>query len=305
LEEQAVTARAGWDVAIIGGGPAGLNAALVLGRCLRRVLVIDAGKPRNAAAPALHGFLSRDGITPGELLRIGRQQLRAYETVKFREGTASAIRLVGRRFEVRVAGVRHSSRKILFATGVVDRLPEVPGAAELYGRGVYHCPYCDGYEISSGPVAVYGEHTKGMGLVRTLLCWTRDIVLCTNGPARLPKEERNFLDRHGVVLREDKLERLAGRSKLEMVVFAGGEEMPRAGLFFNTGQYQHSELPAKLGCREAKGAVVTDKDGQTTVRGAYLAGDASKDVQLAIVAAAEGAKAAFAINKALTSEDFG
>src|SRR5215211_6471505 len=123
-----------YDVIIVGAGPAGLSAALVLGRCRRRVLVVDAGRPRNAASPAIHGFLSRDGAAPTELLRVGREQLRAYEGVEVREGTASGVHRSGGHFEVRVAAARHSSRALLFATGVVDRLPEVEGAEDLYGR---------------------------------------------------------------------------------------------------------------------------------------------------------------------------
>ena len=237
-------------------------------------------------------------------MRVGREHLRAYEGVEVREGTASGVRRSGRHFEVRVAGTRHSSRTLLFATGVVDHLPEVDGAKTLYGRGVYHCPYCDGWEVRDEPVAVYGQGSKGLNLVRTLLGWTRDLVLCTDGPARMPKEEKEFLDRHGVAVRKERIERLEGDGRLERVVFAGGEALPRAALFFSTGQFQRSKLPADLGCREAKGAVVTDEDGQTSDPGAYLAGDASKDVQLAIVAAAEGARTAFAINKALTAADF-
>ncbi len=299
--------KVAWDVIVIGAGPAGLSAALVLGRCRRRVLLIDAGRPRNAASPALHGFLTRDGIPPAELLRAGREQLSPYDSVELREGTASRVRRTGRDFEVRLAdGARLGSRKMLFATGVVDRLPLVEGAKAFYGRGVFHCPYCDGWEARDRPVAVYGKGTKGLGMSQTLLAWTRDLVLCTDGPARLPREERERLESHGVVVRKEKLARLEGDGRLERLVFADGETLPRAALFFNTGQYQRSGLPARLGCRvTADEAVVTDEHGETTVPGAYLAGDASKDVQLAIVAAAEGARVAFAINKALIGEDFG
>jgi thioredoxin reductase len=244
-----VASRTTWDVIVVGAGPAGLSAALVLGRCRRRVLVLDSGRPRNAASPALHGFLSRDGVTPAELLRFGRAQLRPYDTVALREGEATGARVVRGHFVVRLAGGSVASRKLLFATGVVDSLPEVEGAARLYGRGVFHCPYCDAWEVRDRPVAVYGKGTKGLGLCRTLLAWTSDLVLCTDGPARLPKADQEFLARHGVAVRKEPVEGLEGDDRLRGVALAGGEVLPAAALFFNTEQYQRSGLPEELGCR--------------------------------------------------------
>ena len=222
----------------------------MLGRCRRRVLIIDAGKPRNAASRALHGFLSRDGTPPADLLRAGREQLRPYASVELRSGTAFAARVAGGRFEVRlVGGGSAASRRLVFATGVVDQLPAVEGAEALYGRGVVHCPYCDGWEVRDQPVAVYGKGAKGLGLAGTLLAWTADVVLCTDGPARLPRQERLRLERHGVVVRKERLERLEGDGRLERLVFAGGETLPRAALFFNTQQGQRSRLPARSAAR--------------------------------------------------------
>src|SRR4051794_28674746 len=154
-----------YDVIIVGGGPAGLNAALILGRCRRRVLLIDSGKPRNAVSRGVHGFLTRDGALPSEIRRIARDELAAYPKVEIRDGEIVAARCHGDWFEVtECAGERFSGRKLLLATGLLDDLPDIPGFAELYGNGVYNCPYCDGWEHRDKPIAVYGPGERSVGL---------------------------------------------------------------------------------------------------------------------------------------------
>ena len=296
--------RSLYDAIIVGGGPAGLSAALILGRCRRRVLLCDAGQPRNAASRALHGFLTRDGISPRELLRIGRKQLVKYGT-EIVDAEVTAARRTKLGYEVRLAGGRRiSARALLVATGVVDRLPAVEGSEALYGKCIFHCPYCDGWEVSDEALAVYGSGRSGMGLSLSLKTWTRDVTLVTNGSARLNTLERGRLARHGVSVVEKKIARFERRGKGLEVVFADGQRLRRAALFFATGQGHSSDLPRRLGCRFTRnGAVKTNRLEETGVPGLYVAGDASRDVQLAIVAAAEGAKAAFAINHGLQERD--
>ena len=294
------TRKSVYDAVIVGGGPAGLSAALILGRCRRRVLLCDTGRPRNAASRALHGFLTRDGIAPRELRRIGRRQLAKYGTeildVEVKEARRTALG-----YEVRLAGGRRlSTRTLLVATGVVDRLPEVEGIPALYGKSVFHCPYCDGWEVAERPLAVYGRGRPGMGLSLSLRTWTRDVALLSNGSARLSRLERRRLARHGVSVVEKKISRCERRGRGLEVVFADGDRLPRGALFFSTGQDHACDLPRRLGCRFlGNGSVRTNRLEETGVPGLYVAGDASRDVQLAIVAAAEGAKAAFAINRRL------
>jgi thioredoxin reductase len=293
------------DVVVVGAGPAGLSAALILGRCLRRVVVIDAGRPRNAASRAMHGFLTRDGIPPHDLLRIGREQLASYETVRLERGEVVEARCRGTSFDVRLGDGRcYESRKLLLATGVVDEIPPLEGIAALYGRSVFHCPYCDGWEFRQQPVAVYGRGRSGLGLALELKGWTSDLVLCTDAPARLSSRQRQLLSDHEIGLRESRIARLEGTDgQLSHVVFAGGERMARRALFFSAGQAQGSRLAAMLGCQfTRKGAVQTGDYEATSIPGLFVAGDASRLVQLAIVAAAEGAKAGFAINQALLRE---
>ena len=295
-----------FDVIIVGAGPAGLSAALILGRCRRRVLVCDTGQHRNAASPRLNGFLTRDGIEQAELLRIAREQLHAYDNITFWDGEVTDANRAGNGFEAIVNNfVRLSARKLLLATGVIDQVPKIEGIESLYGRSVFHCPYCDGWEVRDQPLAIYGKGEHGKGLALEMTTWSKDLLLCTDGPSELSVEEVDHLTRQGISVNEQEIERLEGTSgMLDRIVFADGETLARTALFFSTGQSQRSDLPAKLGCEFTdKGDVKTGEYETTNVPGLYVAGDATRRVQLAIVAAAEGAEAAFAINTALLKED--
>ena len=293
-----------YDAIIVGGGPAGLSAALILGRCRRRVLLCDAGRPRNAASRALHGFLTRDGVPPMEILAIGRRQLSRYG-VELVSGEVKDARRTREGFQVVLAGGRRLfARKLLIATGVVDRLPAVDGVHALYGERIFHCPYCDGWEASDQPLAVYGRGRSGMGLSLSLQTWSREVALVTDGPARLGHRERRRLARRRIEIVERKIARFERRKKGLDVVFADGDRLARGALFFSTGQDPASDLARRMGCRFTRnGAVKTNRLEGTGVPGLYVAGDASRDVQLAIVAAAEGAKAAFAMNVAMQKEE--
>jgi thioredoxin reductase len=301
------TSRVHFDVIIVGAGPAGLTAALILGRCRRQVLVCDAAHPRNAASPAMHGYLTRDGIAPDEFLQTARTQLRPYSTVSFIEDEATDVASFEGGFTVRLLHkAQYTCRKLLLATGVVDSLPPIPGIEQFYGRSVHHCPYCDGWEKRDQPLAVYGQGDKGCDLALMLTLWSEDLVLCTDGPAGLSDEQRARLAHHNIPVREEPIARLEGTpdGMLERLVFASEETLTRHALFFNTGQTQRSSLFSKLGCDfTGKGGVRSRDTEETNVPGLYVAGDASRDVQFVIVAAAEGAQAAVAINKALLRED--
>jgi len=295
-----------YDVIVIGAGPAGLSAALMLGRCRRRVLVCDTGKPRNAASRAMHGFLSRDGIAPADFLKIAREQMQRYDTVELRDVEVTAAECRESRFHVTLAdGSVQQSRKLLIATGVVDNLPEIPGFRELFGTAVFHCPYCDGWEVRDRPLAIYGRAERGLGLSLELLGWSRDLVLCTDGPSEISAEGLARLEHHGIPVREDRLVRLEGVEQENVrMVFASGAPLDRCAVFFTTGQTQHSDLVTRLGCvMTDKGTVWTGKYEAAHLPGLYVAGDASRAVQWVVVAAAEGAEAAFAINTDLLKED--
>ncbi len=294
------------DCLIVGGGPAGLSAALLLGRCRRRVLVLDSGQPRNRHAHRLHGFLTRDGTPPLELLALARAELAAYPGVTHRTATVTTAWCEDGGFTVECAdGARWRTRTLLIATGLTDTLPPLDGAAELYGRGVLHCPYCDGWEIRDRPVAVYDSGAHGAELALELTGWTRDVVLCTGGGAPPPAAPAARHAPHGIAVRPEPVRRLEGHDGwLQQIVFTAGPPLARDALFFDSRPRQHSRLLADLGFDfTPRGDVDTGTRQRTALPGLYVAGDACRSVRLAIVAAAEGVEAAFDINAALLKAD--
>jgi thioredoxin reductase len=294
------------DVAIVGGGPAGLSAALILGRCCRRVIVFDAGRPRNSVSPELHGFLTRDCEHPGDLRRLGRAQLARYETVTLRDVVVEDAVPEDRHFLVRTAdGASIRARKLLLASGVKDEVPAIDGFEPTYGVSAFHCPYCDGWERRGQAIAILGKGTKGYALALELLGWSHDIVLCTNGPHELESEEAACLERNGIAVDERSIVRFEStEGMLREIRFAEGPALPRQALFFSTPTNQSCGIASALGCEfNERGSVRTGAYEKTNVPGLYVAGDASHHVELAIVAAAEGAMAAFAINAELLEED--
>lgn len=278
----------------------------MLGRCLRRVLLLDAGEPRNAQAREMHGFLTRDGIPPPAFLGLARDDVARYPSIERRAATARDARMVPGGFEVTLeGGVTVGGRKLLLATGVVDELPPIEGLDRLYGTSVHHCPYCDAWEWRDQPLAVLGRGESASALAIALTWWSPDVVLCTNGPALIGTEHRERLDGAGVEIREDHVLRLDGRDGwLERLVFGESPPLPRRAVFVASGQRQRSDLAARLGCRfNERGAVDTGSCEATNVPGLYVAGDASKEAQFVIVAAAEGTEAGMAIHKALLAEE--
>jgi thioredoxin reductase len=293
-----------FDVIVVGGGPAGLSAALMLGRCRRRVLLCDEGKPRNMHSQALHGYLTRDGIDPCELNALGRNELRQYG-VECRAVQVTSADRDGGMFRVRLAnGGDERSRFLLIATGVVDELPDVAGLSDCYGRSVFHCPYCDGWEQSERRIAVLGQGKAGVQLALSLKTWSASIVLLTNG-SRLPAVGRERLSRNDVDIVTDRLTRVIHDSgRISTVEFATREPLSLDAIFFTTGQHPRCNLAEALGCAlNRRGSVETGTLSQTNVPGVFVAGDASRDAQFVVVAAAEGMKAALAINQALQQEE--
>lgn len=297
-----------WDVVIAGAGPAGLSAALVLGRACRKVLLCDTGTPRSWASKKMHGFLTRDGIAPKEFLRLAQTELSRYPSVVFQaaEVTAASRRSDGR-FNVSIGKRRRVvSRKLLIATGVFDHLPKINEIEDFFGISVFQCPYCDGWEVRKAPIAVYGKRRRGFEMARALTAWTRDVVLCTDGAGALSRAERAQLRRNGVQILEDRIERLEGkRGRLKEIIFRNGRKLKRSALFFDTPSSGQSKLAESLGCQFSRhGGIKCGQYEATSVPGVFVAGNIIRDVQLVIVAAAEGTRAAFGINRALTREDF-
>ena len=301
-----------YDVLIIGAGSAGLSAALTLGRCLRRVLVADGGPPRNEASPGVHGFLTRDGIRPAELLRLGHAQLRPYETVEVQCLQIDEVVREGKGFRATGHGTANdapitvTARRVLLATGVSDILPPLPGFRELWGRGVLHCPYCHGWEVRGQPLAVYGQGRAVTGLALLMSRWSSDLVVVTDGPGHLTPNARRRLRRQKISVREEPVVRLIGSPthELRSIEFADGSLLERAALFLHAPQHQRSPLAARLAARfTSTGAVWVDKSGQTSIDGIYAAGDTTPGTQQALLAAAAGNQAAISLNENLTREE--
>ena len=295
------------DVIIVGGGPAGLSAALILGRCRRRAVVFDSGQPRNAASHALHGYLTRDGIAPSEFLKIGRDQLAPYDTIEFRHARVAHVEREDHRFTAILdSGERVSARTLLLASGVVDELPQIEGFRQFYGVSAHTCPFCDGWEHRDRPLAVVGCDKDAADLALELLLWSKDVVLCTNGEPRCGAAVLDPVQQNGVRIIHKQVAALEGTgNKLEHIRFCDGSKIPCSALFFSPGQHQRSHLAEMLGCEfcEADGCVQCGENAATSVPGVYAAGNASRGVQLVIAAAAEGMQAAFAINSALLEAD--
>jgi thioredoxin reductase len=295
------------DVVIVGAGPAGLSAALVLGRACRRVVIFDKGTPRNANSKAIYAFLTRDGTHPESFRRIARQELRPYRNVQFRRSEVTrAVRRSDGTFDVWAGAQRLRCRKLLIATGVVDELPNIPGVETFFGSSVFQCPYCDGWELRGQRVAVYGRNQRGFEMARSLTAWTRHVALCTHGPTVLSAMDRRMLNANEIPILEQKIARLCGRGgKLDRIEFTDGHSLACAALFFDTRCRAQSGLAESLGCQfNRRGGIRCGEYEATSVPGVFVAGNIIKDVQLAVVAAAEGARAAFGINRSLTREDF-
>ncbi|MBL9148135.1 MAG: NAD(P)/FAD-dependent oxidoreductase [Phycisphaerae bacterium] len=292
-----------FDVIILGGGPAGLSAAVVLARCRRQVLVLDAGKPRNHAARGIHNYLTRDGIPPARFRAAARAEAVRYGANVI-AAKASDAKLVRDGFRVRVERRWLHATLLLVATGVVDLMPDIPGAQELYGQCLHHCPYCDAWEYRDKPLAVIGNDKRGFGLASSLLTWTNQVTVVTNGGdcrASIRRDARRL----GIGIRTERIAECVtttrgSRRRLRSIAFESGPPLRASGIFFNTGQLQRCTFPRSLGCRIGEdGGVLHDRRQRTGVPGLYLAGDAAKEVQFAIVAAAEGATAAVAMNAEL------
>jgi thioredoxin reductase len=292
-----------FDVIVVGGGPAGLSAALMLGRCRRRVLLCDLRQPRNRHSHALHGYLTRDGVAPADFNDLGRAELAQYSVETRVEGVTSA-QWIDDVFRVGVGPREEQARFLLLATGVIDDLPAIHGFDDCYGRSVFHCPYCDGWEWRDRRLAAFGPGKACAGLALGLKTWSADIVMCTNG-GRIDRATRERLERNGIAIRTEAIARLEHTDgALQVLTFARGDSRPCDALFFATGQRPQSALATSLGCAFTKhGTVNTGRHCETNVQRVFVAGDASRDAQFVVVAAAEGVKAAVAINKALQREE--
>jgi thioredoxin reductase len=291
------------DVVIAGGGPAGLAAALTLGRARKRVLLCDAGPPRNAAATHVHNFVTRDGTPPAEFRRIARQQLEAYAGVEVRDTRITGVRGERGGFDVQLTTGRVDARRVLLCTGMIDELPAVDGFRTLWGKSIFICPYCHAWEMQDQRFGYLAASADALDFPLLLRSWTSDVVALTGGELAVPAEARARLAAAGVGLEERRIARFrANGDRLECIEFTEGEPLARDVLFAHPPQRQ-VDLVRSLGVAlDAKGYVQVDDQRETSRSGIYAGGDLVTPVQSAVLAAASGSLAAARLNHALTAE---
>jgi thioredoxin reductase len=294
-----------YDVVIVGGGAAGLSAALVLSRAGREVLVIDSEAPRNGPAAHMHGFLSREGASPDDLLAAGRDEVRGYGGEILRGSVTDVSPGETARFRVLLAdGRRVAARRLLLATGLRDELPEVPGLRDRWARDVLHCPYCHGHEVRDRPLGVIGGSVNAVGYAQIVRQWSHDVVLFTRG-VKLTTVQRSELTARAVGIVDGPVARvLVEEDRLCGVEMADGLRVPREAVFVPPRFVPNNDLLVALGCEaDGDGWPVRDASGRTSVRGVWVAGNVANPRAQVITAAGEGSAAAIALNADLVEED--
>ncbi|MBE9914826.1 NAD(P)/FAD-dependent oxidoreductase [Paenibacillus donghaensis] len=297
-----------YDCAIVGGGPAGLNAALILGRTRRSVALFDDNRPRNGVTHASHGFITRDGVKPAEFRRIAYEEVLGYPSVRHWQEEATDIRKRDEGFEIlTVSGRRVQARKLILATGLKELFPEIEGLHDFYGKSLFNCPYCDGWEMRDRPLAVISEEPGVMHMAKLLYNWSKDLAVCTNGRSVLTEDEKNILERRGIQIIETPIAAFEGRNGLlEQVQFTDGSSIKRSGGFITPKWLPKADFREQLGYNVTQfGGIATDEMGRSSVAGLYAAGDAAYVRPSQVVyAAAAGSKVAMTVNLDLTEEDF-
>lgn len=296
-----------FEVIIIGGSYSGLSAAMALGRSLRKVLVIDAGKPCNRQTPHSHNFLTQDGSTPGEISRIGREQVAKYDTITFLDGFAVEGKKSHSGFEIKTEkGELYEGKKLIFATGVKDIMPEIPGFAECWGISVIHCPYCHGYEVKNQPTGILANGEFGFEFGKMITNWTKDLTLFTRGKSTLTEEHASKLADKGVKIIETEIEQIEHTDgKLEKLILQDGSQLPLNALYAKVDFAQSTDIPAGLGIEMTEqGHIKVDTMQKTNIPGVYACGDSTTMFRSVSFAVSSGTIAGAACNKELIDQEF-
>jgi thioredoxin reductase len=296
-----------FDVIIVGGSYSGLAAGMALGRALRKVLIIDSGKPCNRQTPHSHNFLTRDGNTPNEIATVARQQVEKYDTVKFLSGLATSGKRIRDGFEIHVVGEpTFTSRKLIFATGIRDIMPSIEGFAECWGISVIHCPYCHGYEVRNEPTGILGNGEYAFEFSSLILNWTKDLTVFTNGESSLSSEQTEKLKGHSVKIVESEITKLSHDSGyLKKIIFKDGTSTYVKALYARSGFEQHCAIPLEIGCElTEEGYIKIDASQKTTVGGVFACGDSTTRMRSVANAVGMGTTAGMMANKEMILEDF-
>jgi thioredoxin reductase len=296
-----------YEVIIIGGSYAGLSAAMALGRSNRNVLVIDSSMPCNRHTPHSHNFITQDGETPAAIAQKAKKQVMQYPTVSFLKGKATTAEKMEGGFTVGTeAGEIFTAKKLLFATGVADIMPNIGGFDDCWGISVVHCPYCHGYEVKGKKTAILANGEAAMHYATLIRQLSNDLTIFTNGPANFTEEQLNKLKHHDINIIEGKVAKLKhSKGYVEKIIMEDCTAYDFPVIYSRPDIKQHSDLPELLGCNiDAHGFIIVDEMQKTTVNGVYAAGDCTTGQRAVAVATASGMKAGAAINYALCAEAF-
>ncbi len=296
-----------FDVIIIGGSYAGLSAAMALGRSLRKVLIMDNGKPCNRQTPYSHNFLTRDGIKPAELAAIAKAQVLKYPSVEWLNTTANKATSITEGFAVTtVDGQLFQSKKLIIASGVKDIFPKIKGFAECWGISVIHCPYCHGYEVSHQKTGIIANGEAGFEFAKLIHNWTKDLTLFTNGPIQLDAESlRKLAEKNIEVIAKEIEEIVHENGHLTHLKFKDGSSHQLAAAYARGELQQNTEIVANFNLQlTAQGHIQVDQLKQTSLHGVYAAGDCTTMMRSVAEAVAAGNMAGVAVNKELIYEEF-
>ncbi|TGD58172.1 NAD(P)/FAD-dependent oxidoreductase [Flavobacterium humi] len=296
-----------FDIIIVGGSYSGLAAGMALGRSLRKVLIIDSNKPCNRQTPYSHNFITQDGKPPAEIAATARQQVEKYDTVHFFSGLATSGSKTSDGFEIGVAsGETFHAKKVIFATGIHDIMPDIEGYAECWGISVLHCPYCHGYEVRNEKTGILANGDQGFEFTALISNWTKDLTLFTNGKSTLTKQQAATLAKRNIRVNEDIIDRLEhNNGHLTHIVFKSGTIAPMTALYAHSTFEQHCHIPETLGCEiTSEGYIKTDPLQKTSIPGIYACGDNTTKLRTVSNAVAMGTFAGMVANKEMVLEGF-
>lgn len=296
-----------FDVIIVGGSYSGLAAALALGRALKKVLIIDSGKPCNSQTPHSHNFITQDGRTPKEISALARMQVEKYSTVSFIDGLAVSGTRTANGFEIQTdSNEIFESKKLIFATGIKDIMPAIKGHAECWGISVIHCPYCHGYEVGNAVTGILNNGEAGFELSILISNWTKQLTLFTNGKSTLSGEQTEKLKKHNIgIVEKEILEFEQDNGRLQNIIFKDGSRFALKALYSHVPFEQHCRIPQQLGCEITEdGYIKVDALQKTSVPGIYACGDNTTRMRAVSLVVAMGTKAGIAASREIIFEEF-
>ncbi len=296
-----------FDVIIVGGSYAGLAAGMALGRALKKVLIIDDGKPCNRQTPYSHNFITQDGKTPAAIATIAKEQVMQYDTVTFFSGLATNGKAIENGFEIQLlSGETFTAKKIIFATGIRDILPDIEGLAACWGISVLHCPYCHGYEVRNERTGILGNGDMAFDFTRLISNWTNELTLFTNGASTLTGDQKEQLEKHNIEIVETavkKLEHINGH--VQNIIFTNGSKFSLSALYAPAPFEQNCAIPALLGCQlTEEGYIKVDPFMETTIAGVFACGDNAITMRTVANAVAMGTMAGMILSKKMILENF-